>query len=423
MTGRKLQKRGYDFFISYGHADVERVRRVVSYLTKPCGLKVWFDAESGNAAQRSSELLGDAIGNARGAIFFASAGWQQSTWCRNEYEMALAEQRAQDGYEIVSVRIDDSEPPAWFNVAEVVDLRTSDPAATARLLRSLASDVPHRFDNAQDVYLSAPWSRPTQSTRLAVAALQATGWRLVGDSPDLPHFGQSRVEAIMRTTRGVVAVLPYMPSEPLGTSRFILEEAELARRKRLPLLLIVEAGVQLPPHLIDGAFQGTSVVVQGDSGAGPELVAALDAFDDKLEGVHLSDTSAYIFLAGSLRDDEASSKDLSTVIERASNMACVRGERMLGNNIQEAIIDSVRRAMVVIADVTDDHRNTLIEAGIALGSGTPVKLIAHTPDGILPKKRFMFEGQELHGYSSPEERLGICYWIARQYRRRIYVGR
>ena len=94
---------------------------------------------------------------------------------------------------------------------------------------------------------------------------------------------------------------------------------------------------------------------------------------------------------------------------------------MSGNNVQEAIIDHIRRAAVVIADVTDDHRNTLIEAGIALGGGTPLKLIVHAPDGIYPKKRFMFEGQEVYGYSSPEERLGLCYWIARQFRRRIYV--
>jgi len=151
-------------------------------------------------------------------------------------------------------------------------------------------------------------------------------------------------------------------------------------------------------------------------------VAALEAFDDELATVDHSDSGAYIFFAASLRDDVSTATDLANVIERASNMRCVRGERMSGSNVQEAIIDHIRRAAVVIADVTDDHKNTLIETGIALGSGTPLKLIVHAPDGIYPKKRFMFEGQEVYGYRSPEERLGLCYWIARQFRRRIYVA-
>jgi hypothetical protein len=44
-------------------------------------------------------------------------------------------------------------------------------------------------------------------------------------------------------------------------------------------------------------------------------------------------------------------------------------------------------------------------------SGTPLK------------KRFMFEGQELFWYRTPEERLGLCYYFARQFRRGVYVQR
>jgi hypothetical protein len=39
-------------------------------------------------------------------------------------------------------------------------------------------------------------------------------------------------------------------------------------------------------------------------------------------------------------------------------MLCVRGERLAGDNVQLAIIDLIRRAAVVIADVSDDNRNT-----------------------------------------------------------------
>ena len=105
-------------------------------------------------------------------------------------------------------------------------------------------------------------------------------------------------------------------------------------------------------------------------------------------------------------------------------MRCVRGERLSDDNVQTAIIDLIRRAAVMIADVSDDHRNTLIEAGIAMGSGTRLKLICREPPAGAPlKKRFMFEGQELYWYGTPEQRLGLCYYFARQFRRRVYVLR
>ena len=76
-------------------------------------------------------------------------------------------------------------------------------------------------------------------------------------------------------------------------------------------------------------------------------------------------------------------------------MRCVRGDRLSADNVQAAILDRIRRAAVVIADVSDDHRNTLIEAGAAMGSGTRLKLMCREPPSGEPlKKRFMFEGQE-----------------------------
>ena len=88
-------------------------------------------------------------------------------------------------------------------------------------------------------------------------------------------------------------------------------------------------------------------------------------------------------------------------------MRCVRGERLSGDNVQQAIIDLIRRAAVVIADVSDDHRNTLIEAGIAMGCGTRLKLMCREPPAGAPlKKRFMFEGQEFFWYRTARGTVG-----------------
>ena len=66
MSGIKLQKRENDFFISYGHRGLARVLPLIDLLKGSCGLKIWFDSADGNASERSSELLGGAIGNSRG---------------------------------------------------------------------------------------------------------------------------------------------------------------------------------------------------------------------------------------------------------------------------------------------------------------------------------------------------------------------
>ena len=425
MTKIKLQKRENDFFISYGHADLERVQPLVDLLRRTCGLRVWFDGAEGNAAVRSSELLGEAIGNARAALFCLSEAWKRSSWCKNEYNVSLSEQRMYSGFDIVCLRLDDVEAPDWFNVAEIIDLREPSPPVVARLLRSLASDVPHRFDNAEDVYLAAPWSRPSPLVRETFETLGRTGWRLVGDAPNLKHLGEKRIESIQRTTKGVVAVMPFDPLQPSGaTSPYIIQEARLAVDLGKPLLLLAEPGVVLPPDLVSPAFRATSFTLAPGREGAESLATVLEDFDYTLQHEMHTDTGAFIFFAGSLRGDQSEADDTATVIERASNMRCVRGERLSGDNVQRAIIDLIRRAAVLIADVSDDNRNTLIETGIAMGSGTPLKLMCRQPPADEPlKKRFMFEGQELYWYSTPEQRFGLCYYFARQFRRQVYVVR
>jgi hypothetical protein len=425
VAGIKLQKRDNDFFVSYGHSDLERVRPLVDLLRRTCGLRVWFDGVEGNAAMRSSELLASAIGNARAVLFCLSEAWKRSTWCKNEYEVSLSEQRMYSGFDIVCLRLDDVDPPAWFNVAEIIDLRETSPPVIARLLRSLASDVPHRFDNAEDVYLAVPWSRPSPLVRETLEALGRTGWRLIGDAPNLKHLGEKRIELIQRTTRGVVAVLPFDPSQPNGaTSPYIIQEAQLAASLGKPLLLLAETGVRLPPDLVSAAFRATSFTLAPSPEGAASVATLLEDFDNTLHHVTHTDTGAFIFFAASLRGDPSEADDTATVIERASNMRCVRGERLSGGNVQTAIIDLIQRAGALIADVSDDHRNTLIEAGIAMGSGTPLKLMCREPPAGTPlKKRFMFEGQELYWYRTPEQRFGLCYYFARQFRRQVYVIR
>ena len=147
MAQIPIQKRPNDLFVSYGHADRARVDPIVDWLQRSAGLKIWYDAASGDASKRTTSLLANAIQSARGSIFFLSSNWKASTWCEDEHEFALTERRSNDGYLLVAIRIDDLELPPWFRIANVLDFRQLDARAAAGLLRSMVPHSPDRFDN------------------------------------------------------------------------------------------------------------------------------------------------------------------------------------------------------------------------------------------------------------------------------------
>ena len=98
------------------------------------------------------------------------------------------------------------------------------------------------------------------------------------------------------------------------------------------------------------------------------------------------------------------------------------GGRAFGQESRRrAIVDLIRRAALVIADVSDDRRNTMIEVGAAMALDKELRLLVkNDPAGSTPKKAFMLEGREVFGYDNPEEHLALCSSFARQYRRKVY---
>ena len=422
MARLPIQKRPNDLFVSYGHADRNLVDPLVDWLRRSAGLKVWYDAASGDASKRTTALLADAMQSARGALFVLSSNWNASTWCQDEHEFALTERRTDDTYLLLAIQIGDIEIPPWFRIANVLDFRHFDAQSAASLLRSMTPGPPVRYDNEQDVYFAGPWSRPSSAAKATLNCLQEMGWRLVGDSPDHPRFqdAETRISSIIATARGLAALLPFDASKgPDHTSPWIIQEVRIAQRLGKPFLLLAEEGVQIPQELSSAAF-GAKAISVSNNGPDASFRQTLAEFDDELAQRPHTDSRSYSFFAASLRDDQRETDDLAAVIERASNMACVRGMGLTGQHVQEAIIDRIRNAGFVIADVTDDNRNSLIEAGVALGAGVPLHLLCQPPaDGSL-KRRFMFEDREMNWYNSPAERLGSVYRIGKIYKRRIF---
>jgi TIR domain len=416
-----LQKRANDLFISYGHADQEVVTPVVGWLSKSAGLKLWYDASSGSAAQRTTDLLSRGIESARGALFFISPNWGASTWCRDEHEVALTQRRSNDEFTVVAAQIAKVEIPAWFQTSQVIDLRQFNLPAASLLLQSLEAHPLLRFDNHQDVYYSGPWSNQSSGTEKALRILHTMGWRLVGDAPDRPQFEDSApwIRAIIQSSRGLAAVLPFRSgNEPHHTSPWVLDEVRIAQGLGRPYVLLAEHGVAAPQELVAHAHGGRVLPLSEDDDD-EQLRSELQDFDDTLGHVRISSAGAYSFLAMSLLSDATEGEALVSVVQQATNMTCVQGLYLTGQHAQQAIVEQIRDAAFVIADITDDNRNSLIESGVARGAGVPLHLICQLPADGNRKTRFMLQDMEINWYSNSLERIGIVYRIARGYRRRV----
>lgn len=416
-----LQKRANDLFVSYGHADRAIVDPIIDWLHKSAGLRLWYDASSGSAAQRTTDLLSRGIESARGALFFISPSWGASTWCKDEYEVALTERRANDEFITIAARIAEVEIPTWFKTSEVLDLQKFDILSAAALLRSLTPNPPLRLDNDQDIYYSGPWSNPSANVSKVLRIMHEMGWRLVGDSQDHPKFVDSiqRITAIVQSSRGLVAILPFRPgNEPYRTSPWVIDEAQIAQRVARPYILMAEQGVVVPPELAAQAFGGQVLAVAAD-GVDEQIRSTLQAFDETLSHAPHPSVGAYSFFAASLLGDDTETDALVSVAESATSMTCVQGKDLTGQHAQEAIVEKIRGAEFVIADVTDDNRNALIESGVARGAGAPLHLTCRLPENGNRKTRFMLQDMEINWYNSPIDRIGAMYRIARRYRRHI----
>jgi hypothetical protein len=420
-----LQKRPNDLFVSYGHADVAVVQPVVDWLRRSAGLKLWHDNDSGNAAQRTTDLLDRGLGSARGALFCLSRQWSESTWCQDELEIALTERSENSDYVVVAAQVADGEIPRWLTRSQVIDVRTLDVRSGTALLRSLAPSRPNRTDNDQDVYYAGPWSSQSAAVRRAVQAFHEMGWRLIGDSPDNSEYADSiqRITALIKSSRGLLAVLPFRREDGFHrTSPWVLDEVRIARDLGRPYLLVAEQGVLTPPDLAADAYGGRALPL---TGAGPdaELLSMVQSFDDDmLAHVEHSDERSYSFLAASLLGSRSEMDALVAVVEGVTNMRCVQGQYLTGQHAQhaqDAIVRQIRGAAFMIADITDDSRNSLIEAGIARGAGVPLHLMCPSPENGNFKTRFMLQDLEINWYTDPLERIGAAYRIARRYRRRV----
>jgi hypothetical protein len=418
MIDDPFNKRPCDLFVSYSHADAEQVRPIVNWLQK-AGLKVWWDSRNLPLGDRLAAALPDGLLRSRAAVFFVSANWIDSTWCEEEYNTALQQRRADRRYRTIALQLDDCAVPSFPANSRFLKMRAFDVAAATTLLQALASGRAPWAHGKDDIYLSRSWHpNETEPPDRICSVLSRDGFRLIGDSPDYPDYSGMRVRRIIESCGALVAVLPYRADNGQHgyTSKGIISEALLAESLGRPYLLFAADGVRLEPKLTASAIGGkTYPLPQSDND-----IALPQALNDLKEEYRPSPRIAYSFFTTSLLGNEDDINEAIALIEQVTCMECLIGRNLEGRQAQVEIIDRIRKSEFVIADVTNDRANSLIEAGIARGAGVPLHLICKLPESGERHSRFMLRDIETLYYQDAVERVAILHSIARGYRRRVY---
>jgi hypothetical protein len=420
MTSLPYNKRPYDVFVSYSHADGALVEPLVRWLRDMAGLRVWWDSTGLVAGDRLSTALPAGISSSRSALFCVSRNWQASTWCEEEYNAALQERRADRRYRMIALRLDDCQVPTFLANARYLEMQKLEVNAVATLLEALVPEPAPWSHGERDLYISRSWhaDETEAADNVCKALVRNLGYRLIGDSPDYATFeGENRVRCIIESCGALVAVLPFRDDSENGfTSKWIVREVQLAHQLGRPYLLFIADRVKVDPALVASAIGKRSFPLPSSVDDG-DLTKALTLLDDEYSP---SPQIAYAFFATSLRGKESETDRAVAVVEQVTSMQCLLGRRLQGQHAQEEIIERIRKAQFVLADITANHLNSLIEAGMARGAGTRLHLICSPPESGELRTRFMFRDLEVNWYGDSVERIGVIHRIARLYRRRVH---
>jgi hypothetical protein len=424
MAGKPIPERSFRAFLS--HADVDKdaiVNSIYSWCREKADIKAWLDKVNLGQGRIGGDLA-TAIGDSQAGIVVLSKASVGKQWVQNEWNLFITEQSNWPDFQIVPMRLDDCEVPKALTIYRWLDLARSgfDPEVATLLIERLHGyqTKPDNLDQRQ-VYLSRG-SRPAEvaKARKVLDALHANGIRVVRDAPDHPKMDPERIRRIMQGCSGFVALIPNRDGK---TSGFILDEVRLAIEERLPLWLVVDEGLGediVPPAVINVARLTLSAAEIDDKA---RLGDAAETFKEQFD----SDVSpAYCFFGHVYRDDtQALYRLASRCIEAVAGMRCHTGDELFGDTLQPEIVERITSSTFAIFDISDDDKepddrsgsqalNTCIEAGIAIGAGVPMHLIARGPRRDPP---FMFRNREVFYYETPLDLIGLMRRLSRPYRR------
>jgi hypothetical protein len=417
--GLPLNKRDFDIFLSHAHKDREYVDALDNWLTEKAGLKVWYDQrELAGGSLLASDLQG-AIERCRGILLIVSDGAMDQGWVKKEYNSAMDEQSNQDGFRVVALRIDGADTSNLMKGITWIDVPKSglDLTAASALVRAFyPGDKRPEPKTARDVFISCSWRRKdAASATAACRSLVKQGFRLIGDARDQKGFAvNDRVERIISSCGGFVGIIPYRDVAEAraddGPYKYFLRELDVARSTELPSVVIADPRVRRADGSDDSWLR-----METESAESADVIEGqlADLWDDW----HAPPTPHYIFCAMDLESDAVKAHGpVRHVLERITGMPTVVGTDIHEDPLHSAIMESIKKAFLVLADISDDNINCCIEAGMALAAGTNVEIVAR---GKPRRPPFMLRSLQLSTYEDDVDQLGLIHRIARPYRRRV----
>jgi TIR domain len=409
------QRRLYRAFLSHAHVDKGIVEQLHSWLEEKAKLPVWYDSYNLSASATISTDLARAISQCRNMIIVLSKASVKSGWVEEEYNAAIGQRAKYKQYRIVPIRIEECEIPGflqttkWIDIADQkIDLRTAYELITGLYY----DDKALRLENIWDIYVSRSW-RPKESPvpDYVCQMLDKAGFRLIGDSEDQPKYDPTRVQSIIASCGGLVAILPNRDQGT--TSRYIIDEIKLAQAMGLYCLIITEPGVSLPEDL----NQSTIRISVNDIGKSEPDIILQEGIEILADKWQQPSQPHYIFLATDLdTKNEQRNQIIKNAIQHITAMPCVIGDKISESQIREIITQQISQAFFVIADISENNINSCIEAGIAIGAKRPLRLVSHIPRGKVP---FMLNNYQVFNYTDDVELLGIIHRITFPFRRRV----
>lgn len=433
MRIESVHKRVYHVFLSHSSLDKKTViAPLYRWFDQIARIPAWIDQNNLSPGSKLVTSIEESIAICRSMILVLSKSSVDSGWVQEEYSTAQIHQKSYKDFKIIPIVIDDCEKPVfldnllWLDAREWVSKGNEQLEFTfyQQLLRALYPfDPAVEYRNSTDIFVSRTWrSSESGFADNVCKTFMKSGFRLIGDSKDHPTFTDSnnRIKNIISSCGGLLAILPFREKEEEHsyTSKYCIKEIEFAQQHNLPCVVIAEPGVKLFEEQQNSFtyFQQVENIEQTARESN-----FLKAVEEMRESWKKPRNEHYIFFATNFSNHERN-QIARQLIQQITKLPCIVGENINYRNlsIQEAIADLVRHASFVIADVSEDNVNTLIEAGIARGANVECRMVARTtPEHPRKRPPFMFRDKQVEYYKSDAELLGRIHRLAYPFRRRI----
>jgi hypothetical protein len=417
FTATPVHRRKYHAFLSHAHADKASVDAIHSWLTDVAGIPVWYDATHLSPSASIVTALEEGISQSRTVMLVLSDASVRSGWVQEEYSAAMAQRAAHRDFRIVPIRLGDVGVPGFLQTTKWVDVSDGGLAISQAddLLASLyGEDTVIEPGTARDLYVSRTWRDAEAGIADFVCrAVADLGFRLIGDSKDQDGFDEGeRIRSMIASCGAFMAVLPDRGGGE--TSGYMLREIEQASSLGLPMLIVAEPGVRLNEPLDQAAVRISPELSDGELATLQRRAQNLDEEWERPQAPHRVFFSTILDPGSGQRN-----RCIRRALERVTAMPCLIGDNIREGQIQRVIVDAIRSAFLVVADVSEGNLNTCIEAGVALGAERRLHLVAAGPRR---RPAFMFRDHQVWYYDDEVDLLGLAHRIGHPYRRRILNG-